>query len=150
MQGWFNLIEKLRRSGSSTNESIRSLPNSNLNNNRLNTISSKQQNSFDKSLPNTTNTNGHTLRSSETINTPDSPPNIFNSPSIISIASTPRQIINDLSFMEAESTPTSRLRRGSIPIIDIGSPTVTSSSSPSNGINILFNIYITQNLCLKS
>ncbi len=126
-------METYRKSGPPSNESTRLFPNSNLNNNLVNNISTRQQNLFERSLPITTNTNGHILRSSETINTTntlDSPPNIFNSPSIISIASTPRQIIDDIPFVDLEPASTPRLRRESIPLIEMESTIATASSSP--------------------
>ncbi|CAF1039536.1 unnamed protein product [Rotaria sordida] len=129
MQGWFKLMEKIRKTGSQSNDSIRSLPNSNLNNNHIIDTLSQQQNSFEKSLP-SINTNGHLLKSPETINTIDSPPNIFNSPSIISLESTPRQIIEDIPSVEIESA--SRLIRESIPLIELESSTTTAASSPAS------------------
>ncbi|CAF4453752.1 unnamed protein product, partial [Rotaria sp. Silwood2] len=129
MQGWFKLIETIRKSGTQPNEQIRSSPNSNLNNNLNRGPLLKQQNSFDKLLP-STNTNGHSLKSPETINAIDSPPNIFNSPSIISVESTPGQIIEDVPSIEFEST--SRLIRESIPLIEIESSTTTAASSPTS------------------
>ncbi|CAF4596629.1 unnamed protein product, partial [Rotaria magnacalcarata] len=50
MKGWFKLIETIRKSGSEPNESIRSLPNSNFNNNF---ITNKQRNSFEHPLQST-------------------------------------------------------------------------------------------------
>ncbi|CAM4952280.1 unnamed protein product [Rotaria socialis] len=129
MKGWFKLIETIRKSGSESNESIRSLPNSNLNNNF---ITNTQRNSFEHPLQ-STNINGHSLESSElitTIHALDSPPNIFNSPSIISISSTPRQNIEDIPSVEMEST--SQLRRESAPFIEIESSVTTAGSSPAS------------------
>ncbi|CAF2013141.1 unnamed protein product [Rotaria magnacalcarata] len=128
MKGWFKLIETIRKSGSEPNESIRSLPNSNFNNNF---ITNKQRNSFEHPLQ-STDTNGHSLESSDlitTIHTLDSPPNIFNSPSIISISSTPRQTIEDIPSVEMEST--SQLRRESAPSVEIESSVTTRGSSPA-------------------
>ncbi|CAF4678508.1 unnamed protein product [Rotaria sp. Silwood1] len=131
MQGWFKLMETIRKSGSQSNEQMKSLPNSNLNTNLIRDTLSRQQNSFQKSLL-STNTNGHSLKSPEriiTLNTIDSPPNIFNSPSIISLASTPGQIIEDIPSVELELT--SRIIRESIPLIELESPT-TAASSPTS------------------
>ncbi|CAF2743751.1 unnamed protein product [Rotaria sp. Silwood2] len=147
MQGWFKLIETIRKSGSQPNEQIRSSPNSNLNNNLNRGPLLKQQNSFDKLLP-STNTNGHSLKSPETINAIDSPPNIFNSPSIISVESTPGQIIEDVPSIEFEST--SRLIRESIPLIEIESSTTTAASSPtSTGLKINISLKTKQKIKKK-
>ncbi|CAF3336224.1 unnamed protein product [Rotaria sp. Silwood1] len=136
MQGWFKLMETIRKSGSQSNEQMKSLPNSNLNTNLIRDTLSRQQNSFQKSLL-STNTNGHSLKSPEriiTLNTIDSPPNIFNSPSIISLASTPGQIIEDIPSVELELT--SRIIRESIPLIELESPTTAASSPTSTGLKI--------------
>lgn len=133
MQGWFKLIETIRKSNSPSTNSIRSSPNSS--NSASHPITNKQQNSFDKALQ-PTNINGHSLPSLSliaTLNTLDSPPNIFNSPSIISISSTPQQIIEDFPIIEIESTYPSQLPRENLAGIEIDSPTNTATlSSPAS------------------
>lgn len=128
MLGWFKLLEKFRKSDAQSNDSTRSLTNSNLNH-----TSSRQQNSFS----NPSNTNGHILRSSETVNTPitlDSPPNIFNSPSIISITSTPRPIIDDPPFVDTEPVSTVTLEKE----LEMESTITTASSSSAASTGIRF------------
>jgi hypothetical protein len=132
MQGWFKLMETLRPSGPSSNQSVRLLPNSNLNNTFVNGTLSNQRNLFEESLPPTINTGNHILNSSVAMHsttTLDSPPNIFNSPSLISVTSTPRQTIDDIPCGESELVLESRARRESIPSVEIESTTTSSSTS---------------------
>ena len=138
MQGWFKLMETIRKTDPPSNQRIRSLSNSNSANNYNHNSLTQQPNSYEKSFPLPINTNGHILKPSETTNTLDSPPNIFNSPSIVSLASTPGQIIENMPVIEPVLTSTPELRRENIPLVEIDG--VISISSPeSSGIKI--NIY---------
>ena len=132
MQGWIKLMQTFRQSDPPTNEPVRILPNSVLNNTFSNGTSSQQeQNLFQESLPYTTMTtrNNHRLQSSDNMITLDSPPNIFNSPTVVSLASTPGQTTDDLPVVENDLESEARSRRESLPSIEIESTTTSSSTS---------------------
>ena len=132
MQGWFKLVETIRKSGSQANRSVKSVPSSNLNDNLVDNASSRQQNLLEKSVS-LADTNGHILQSPETNNTTI----ILNSPPIISLPPTPRQTTEDISSLEVEST----FRRNSVPLLEIESTTTTTASSPaSTGLKIYFHL----------
>lgn len=131
MQGWIKLAETYRKPGSSSQESNRLSTNRNLNNIN-NNKSSTQQETLQNSYSMTTNTNGHMLTTTDTINPLDSPPNIFDSASIISVESSPRNTNDDISLIDLEPPLSPRLMRDHIPIIDLESTTATTQSlSPS-------------------
>ena len=114
MHGWIKLRETILQSGPPSNESTRTLLNSN------------RKNSLSKPQTSLANTNGHTVTSFETISntsTFNSPANPVNSPSIVSLASTPRQVIDDTTSLEIEPLSTSRIGRE----FEMESPSRTST-----------------------